>query len=174
MTILIIIFIITIFIAILALQHFFHDIFFMGPYVPTVPARVKQIIKFANLNENDIVCDLGCGDARILIEAAQSAKCKCFGYEISWIPYILAKMRTKNYSNIKILRQNFMKVSLNNYSAVFIYLLPIRNYEVLEDKLYNELEPGSKVIVEAFPFKKWKPSRVESFDDGGKVYIYEK
>lgn len=174
MVILGIIFLITIFIAVLAFQHFFHDIFFMGPYVPSVPARVKQIVKMAKLESNDVICDLGCGDARILLEAANTAKCKCYGYEISWIPYFLAKMKTKRNNNIKILRQNFMKVSLKQYSVVFIYLLPIRNYQKLEKKLFAELAEGSKVIVEAFPFKDWKPSKIETFDDGGKVYIYEK
>src|SRR4028118_1196763 len=41
------------------------------PYVPTAPAVVDAMLKTTQVRKDDVVYDLGCGDGRIVITAAQ-------------------------------------------------------------------------------------------------------
>jgi hypothetical protein len=55
----------------------------MGPeldagFITTWPETVDGMLKLAQVNRNDLVCDLGCGDGRIVIAAAKN-----YGAEVS-------------------------------------------------------------------------------------------
>ena len=41
------------------------------PYVPTPPAVVETMLKLGEVRKGDILYDLGCGDGRIVVMAAQ-------------------------------------------------------------------------------------------------------
>ena len=43
----------------------------LGPYVPTPPHVVSRLLKLGSLRAGDVVYDLGCGDGRVLREAAK-------------------------------------------------------------------------------------------------------
>lgn len=158
--------------SVVMLQHFWHDIFSMAPFVPTSKARVRQLIDFAQIKTGETVIDLGCGDGRLLVAAAKQGA-NCIGYEISWVPYLWAKFNSRKYSDIKIIRSNFMKVDLSKADIVFAYLLPKKSYDKLRIKLQTELVGNAKVVVEAFSFKNWQHSIINNFEDGGSVYIYK-
>ena len=51
-------------------------------YVPTPPAVVEAMLKMANVSGSDVVYDLGCGDGRIPIAAAQKYGARGVGIDI--------------------------------------------------------------------------------------------
>src|SRR3546814_486379 len=52
------------------------------PYVPTRPAVVDAMLKIADVKQGDVVYDLGCGDGRIVIAAAQKYGATGKGFDI--------------------------------------------------------------------------------------------
>src|SRR5580692_204261 len=65
----------------------------LAPYVASPAKVVDRMLELANIRPGETVFDLGCGDGRILIEAAQKYKAKAIGIEIS--PKIAEEARVK-------------------------------------------------------------------------------
>src|SRR5579885_3013184 len=53
------------------------------PYVPTPPEVVEAMLKLGGVNKNDILYDLGCGDGRIVVMAAQKFGAHGTGVDIN-------------------------------------------------------------------------------------------
>lgn len=54
----------------------------VGPQAPTPDDAVEEALGIMNLNSESVPCDLGCGDARVLIKAVQRSGCRGIGVEI--------------------------------------------------------------------------------------------
>jgi len=88
-------------------------------------ATIHEILKSMRLKEGVVLYDLGCGDGRVLIEAAKlQPKGRYIGVERAFVPYMLAKYRTKNYKSITIQRKNVLAHSFEDADIVFVYLMP--------------------------------------------------
>jgi SAM-dependent methyltransferase len=122
-----------------------------APWLPTRKKETERMINLANLKSGDVVYDLGCGDGRLLLAARKKVPgIKIVGAEISFLLYLIARLRIKN-----ILFKNLFKVDLSKADVVFIYLLP-KCYEQLKAKLSAELKPGSRVVVGVWPIQGWE------------------
>src|SRR5690348_836296 len=53
-----------------------------GPYVPTPQAVVDAMLDFAKVGSKDFVIDLGSGDGRIVLTAAQRYNARGMGFDI--------------------------------------------------------------------------------------------
>ncbi len=149
---------------------------FYVPYVPTPKKIAKKMIEVANLKKKQRVFDLGAGDGRIIIYADKKG-CISTGFELSWLPFILAKINILiQRSKAKIYRKNFLKKSLENVDCVFCYLWP-SVMKKLQAKFEKEMKKGSKVVSYCFPVKNWKPIRkvptIKGRGDAFLIYIYE-
>jgi SAM-dependent methyltransferase len=54
-----------------------------GPYVPTENKVVEGMLKLAGVKSTDVVYDLGCGDGRIVIMAAENFGAHGVGVDIN-------------------------------------------------------------------------------------------
>eukprot|EP00927_Polykrikos_kofoidii_P060452 TRINITY_DN55431_c0_g1_i1.p1 TRINITY_DN55431_c0_g1~~TRINITY_DN55431_c0_g1_i1.p1 ORF type:complete len:449 (+),score=59.23 TRINITY_DN55431_c0_g1_i1:142-1488(+) len=54
----------------------------LAPFLPTASTRIPHIFAAARLRETDVFYDIGCGDGRILHEAAARYGCRCVGLDI--------------------------------------------------------------------------------------------
>src|SRR5689334_9757395 len=52
------------------------------PYIPTPDHVVARMLSLAEVNERDIVYDLGCGDGRIVVTAAKERGARGMGIDI--------------------------------------------------------------------------------------------
>ena len=52
------------------------------PYVPTPQEVVERMLEMAQVKKGDVVYDLGSGDGRIVITAAQKYGVRAIGFEI--------------------------------------------------------------------------------------------
>lgn len=154
----------------------------LAPYVPSPQIVVDAILKLADLKPGEILYDVGCGDGRFIIPAAQKYGVKAIGIEIK---ENLAKETLKKIcelkleNRVKIISGNAMNVDFTDADVVIVYLTTSGN-EKLESKFENELRPGTRVISHDFEFPGWKPSRVEKIkEDKGKhatqhtIWIYK-
>ena len=149
----------------------------LAPYVAS-PVRVVDImLDLAKVKPGETVIDLGSGDGRILIAAAEKYKAKAIGIEIS------AKLVTEARQRIerdglgdlaKVIEGDIMQADLSNADVVTMYLESKAN-SALRPRLEKFLKPGARVVSHDYAIQGWKPTRVEKLDgrQGHVIYLYE-
>ena len=82
--------------------------FFLGaPYLPTLKKQVNAIFSIAEMKEGQTLIELGCGDGRVLVEAAKRG-INSVGYEINPILFLIALLRSKRYKDrIRLVYGNY-------------------------------------------------------------------
>jgi SAM-dependent methyltransferase len=66
-----------------------------APWVPLHKQDLQRVLRLMNLKGGEVVYDLGCGDGRIIAAAARHGA-RCTGFEISLLPFLLARLRTSH------------------------------------------------------------------------------
>ena len=130
------------------------------PFLSSPPEVVKRMLKVAEVGPGDIVCDLGCGDGRILIAAVEDFKAKeAVGYEIRDDVYkkALEEVAKANLQErIRIINSDFFQADLSRPSVITIYLNSSTN-ERLKQKLEKEASQGTRIVSHDFPMPGWRP-----------------
>ncbi|MBN8564158.1 class I SAM-dependent methyltransferase [Leptolyngbya boryana CZ1] len=132
------------------------------PYVPTPEEVVMGMLELANVGREDIVYDLGSGDGRLVITAAQKFGAKRgVGVEIN--PGLVnrsnANAREAGVSDrVQFIQQDLFQTNFSEASVVTLYLLPKINLQ-LRPKLLSDLKPGSRVVSHAFAMGDWTPDK---------------
>jgi len=160
----------------LAAQDFSKDN--LAPYLPSPQEVVEHMLDAARVKPGEMVYDLGSGDGRVVITAAQKYKANAVGIEIS---DILCKSAVKKInalglgSQVTIVHDSALKVDLSPADVVTIYLLTSSN-ERLRPNLEKYLKPTARVVSLNFGMPGWKPARVETVHADRQthtIYIYE-
>jgi len=128
------------------------------PYLPTEEPVVQAMLRLANVTENDVVYDLGCGDGRICIAAAKRGA-RAVGVDIDLVRIrecLENATRANVRDRVKFLRQSFFDTDLRGATVVMLYLLSNINVK-LRPKLLWELRPGSRLVINHFDIGDWKP-----------------
>ena len=118
-----------------------YSIFFGAPYVPTNTKFLKKIFNEVKLSKNDLVIDLGSGDGRMVLLAAQKGY-RAVGYEINPYLWLISLYRLRRYPNAKVKFKSFWRADISSADLVFTFLLT-KHMQKLEEKLSNEMKPGS-------------------------------
>ncbi|MSU45056.1 MAG: class I SAM-dependent methyltransferase [Candidatus Zambryskibacteria bacterium] len=150
-----------------------------APFVPVPKEIEKEIVSNLNLNNDSVLFDLGCGDARILTEASlEYPMIKAVGVEIAFLPFLLAKFKTRSYKNITIKREDIFRTDLKDATHVFLYLYP----KVINRLIHNikaQCKPGTTIVSCDFELDNYKPSKVIDLQNinpnskrGKKLFIY--
>jgi precorrin-6B methylase 2 len=137
--------------AIFLLVKFFVPVINGAIYLPTSMDRVKKMLDLSELKIGQTLIDLGSGDGRILIEAAQRGA-EAIGYEINPILVYLTKRKIKklNLNNrAKIFWGNFWQVNLGQADLVTVFGAPSIMAR-LEKKFLKELKSGAKICSYVF------------------------
>lgn len=154
----------------------------LAPFVPSPEAVVEQMLKLADVKPSDTVYDLGCGDGRIIIMAAQKFGANSVGVELDDDLYKQTSERIKELKlqdKVKIIHGDLLKVDLSPATVVTLYLLTSAN-EKLKPNLEKYLKKGARVVSHDFEVPGWKAEKTESVggDDGGfrdhTVYLYKR
>ncbi|MEZ5363277.1 MAG: class I SAM-dependent methyltransferase [Bryobacterales bacterium] len=133
----------------------------LAPYVPTPESVVEQMLDAAGVTKDDVVYDLGSGDGRILIAAAEEFHAKAVGIEIN--PTLVAQTRKKveelGLSDLVTVQQaHLMDADLSPATVVMVYLLSSSN-EQLKPKFEKSLPPRPRGLA------RLPVPRLEAFQD---------
>ncbi|HEY7913843.1 MAG TPA: class I SAM-dependent methyltransferase [Blastocatellia bacterium] len=143
------------------------------PYVPTPHEVVAEMLRMANVTKNDVVYDLGCGDGRIVIAAAQKHGARGVGIDINPVRVQEAQENAKTAGvtdRVKFFTQDLFETDLSEASVVTLYLLPSVNLK-LRPKLLKELKTGTRIVSHSFDMGDWKPDSAAEVD-GRKIYYW--
>ena len=143
-------------------------------FVPTPNDIVNAMLRLAAVTRKDTVYDLGCGDGRIVIAAAQKYGARGVGIDID--PDRVAEAtenvkRARVTGLVKIVRGDLFEADISEATVVTLYLLTELNRKV-RPKLLRDLRPGTRVVSHAFGMGgDWEPERQESVQ-GTPVYLW--
>lgn len=128
----------------------FGFVLFSGaPYLPTLNKQVKAALKLAKLKKGATILELGCGDGRVLISAAQQGL-NAVGYELNPVMFLIAWYRTRPYrQHVKVIFGNFWHKKWPTADAIYVFLLP-RLMDKLDQKITKQT---NSYIVISFAFK---------------------
>ena len=132
------------------------------PYVPTPTEVVEEMLKVANVGKNDVVYDLGCGDGRIVITAAQKYGARGIGIDINPERIKESNENAKKAGvsdRVKFVQQDLFETNFSEATVVTLYLLPAVNLR-LRPKLLADLKPGTRIVSHAFDMGDWAPDKI--------------
>lgn len=155
---------------------------FLAPFVATPIPVVRQMLILAELKPGDILFDLGSGDGRAVIMAAQDFGATSVGVELR---DDLAKRALDNIQKLdlnektKIIQKDIFTVDLSSANVVFLYLTTSAN-ERIKPKLEAELKLGTRIVSHDYEILGWKAKKVDNFCENPKLgypshtlYVYE-
>ncbi len=151
-----------------------------APYLQTPNEAVVKMLEMAQVRSNDLVYDLGSGDGRIVIAAAQKFKAKAIGIEID--PELIRESAREEESaiaqtpdirdRIKFVKQDLFKTDLRDATVITLYLLPQANLRV-RSEILPKLKSGTRVVSYEYDFGDLPPNRIEKIKiDGQEHMIY--
>lgn len=143
------------------------------PYVPTSPEVVAAMLELAEVNENDVVYDLGCGDGRIVITAAKKYGASGKGIDIDpeRISEATANAREAGVEEkVKFEQADLFESDFSEASVVTLYLLSTVNMK-LRPILLKQLKPGTRIVSHAFDMGDWEPDETRTVD-GARIYLW--
>ena len=137
-----------------------------GPFVPTPQAVVDAMLEVAQVGPGDFVVDLGSGDGRIVLTAAQRYSARGFGVDID--PELVKQSNAEAQrrglgERVSFREEDVLKARIDEATVVTLYLLP-GMMQQLQTRFTRELKPGTRVVSHDFPFGDWKPDREVSVD----------
>ena len=146
------------------------------PWVPTRYELIGHVMRVARVGPGDVFYDLGCGDGRVVIEAAKrGARGVCVEIREDLLKQAMEAARKEGVADrIRFVRADFHQVSVKDATVVYMYLLTRVN-ESLRPKLERELRLGARVVTLDFEVPGWKPVHVERHHTGGLeriIYLY--
>jgi SAM-dependent methyltransferase len=143
------------------------------PYVASEPRIVGAMLEMAHVTGSDTVYDLGCGDGRIVISAAQKYGARGVGIDINpaRIEEARANARSAGVSErVRFEVNDLFDADIRNATVVALYLLPEANLR-LRTRLLRELKPGTRVISHSFDMGDWKPDQ-DTLVDGDHLFLW--
>jgi predicted RNA methylase len=142
-----------------------------APWVPTPMHIVHKMLAMAGVGPEDLVYDLGCGDGRLIVAAAQHYGARAVGVEIDPLRYVWCQMRIVSLGlqeRVRVVYGDFFEQDLSDADVVTCYLLQTTN-EKLEKKLALELDLDARVVSNSFTFP---GLHLVGRDDQAQVYLY--
>lgn len=141
-------------------------------YVPTPQEVVDGMLRLAKVTGDDVVYDLGSGDGRIPITAAQKYGARGIGFDINPVRIAEANANLKAAGvgdKVRFVEADLFEQDLSEATVVTLYLLPSLNLK-LRPTLWK-LKPGTRIVSHSFDMGDWKPEATETID-GRTIYLW--
>jgi Methyltransferase domain len=141
-------------------------------YVPTPQELVAVMLDMAKVGKDDVVYDLGSGDGRLIVTAAQKYGATGVGIDID--PQRIAESKenakkSKVEDRVRFLEQDLFGSDFHDATVVTLYLLSELNVR-LRPQLFAQLKPGTRVVSHAFMMGDWQPDEHKSIEVNGQSY----
>lgn len=131
-------------------------------YIPTPYDAVDAMLELAQVSANDVLYDLGCGDGRLLIRAAQRWGTRGVGIDIdpNCIQQTQQNAHIAGVAHLIALQQgNLYESDITAATVVTLYLLPHLNARLCP-QLWQQLRPGTRIVSHQFDMGDWEPDEM--------------
>ncbi len=151
----------------------------LAPYLPTPETIVKRMLDLGQLKAGETMFDLGSGDGRIVIMAAQQYHAHAVGVELDpdLVESSSAKIRQLGLENTaRIIYGDVLKQDYSSADLITVYLLPDSNLK-LRPVLDATVRKGTRIVAHDFEIGGWTPVKQIAIADDGEgrshmLYLY--
>ena len=134
------------------------------PFITTPPEVVERMLQVAETRADDLVIDLGSGDGRIVIAAAQKFGARGVGIELdgALVQKSRAAARAAQVADkVSFIEGDVLAADISKATVITVYLLPDLMRK-LQSRFIQELAPGTRIVSHAFSMAGWAPDRTET------------
>ena len=150
----------------------------LAPYVPTAQIVVERMLEAGHVKPGDVVYDLGSGDGREVITAAQKFGALAVGVEL--LPDLCRKTEARIKAlgledRVRMVEGSALHVDLSPANVVTMFFTTLSN-ERLKPNLEKHLRIGARVVSNEFPVRGWRPTEVVRVKSGKMehtIFVYE-
>ena len=135
-------------------------------WLPTPDAMVERMLTMAKTTSADVVYDLGAGDGRLPIAAAQKFGAKAVGIEYDRDLAALARRNAERAGvagKVTIIQGDIFKEDFTRATVLTLYLLPDLNQQLRPTIL--TMKPGTRVVSHAWDMGEWEPDALQRLGD---------
>ena len=150
----------------------------LAPYYPTPLTIVERMLDLGQLKAGEKMFDLGSGDGRIVIMAAQKYHADATGVELDsdLVTSSQAKVRQLGLKTARIVYGDILKQDYSSANLITVYLLPESNIKV-RPILEEQLKKGTRIVAHDFVIGGWTPVKTVTIPDDGEgrshmLYLY--
>jgi protein-L-isoaspartate O-methyltransferase len=151
----------------------------LAPYYPTPELIVERMLQLAELKPGEKMFDMGSGDGRIVLMAAQKYKADATGVELDEDLVHRSRLSIKKRGldrSARIIHGDILKQDYSAADVITVYLLPVAN-DKLRPILDRQLKKGTRLVAHDFQFSNWTPEKVVDVADDGEgrshtLYLY--
>ncbi|MCG6920240.1 MAG: methyltransferase domain-containing protein [Acidobacteria bacterium] len=157
-------------------SHGREDVPDLAPYVATPMSVVGRMLELAGVGPEDVVFDLGCGDGRIVVAAAERYGARGVGVDLDPRRIHEARRLAKTAGVEPLVEFRVEDATATDFSratVLTLYLLPESN-ELLRPIMERRLASGARVISHEYEIPGWTPLHEEAVleDGGAEHYLY--
>jgi SAM-dependent methyltransferase len=119
------------------------------------------MLQLAHVTPDDVVYDLGSGDGRIVILAAQKYGARGVGVELDPKLVEISRQVAREGEvgdRVSFIQGDLFTADISAATVVTLWLSTSVNMR-LEAKLRRELRPGTRIVSHQFPIGSWAPDR---------------
>jgi SAM-dependent methyltransferase len=155
----------------------------LAPYYPTPMAVVEKMLELGELKPGELVYDLGSGDGRVVILAAQKFGARAVGFEIDppnvvYSRKLIAKLELTDLATIE--QKDLTLADFSKPDLLFVYLLPDSN-DKIRPLIESKARKGMRIVAHDFEFREWEPEKTVTVTDTSdfeprehKLYLYRR
>jgi SAM-dependent methyltransferase len=143
------------------------------PYTPTPQAMVDRMLELAEVKEGDFLIDLGCGDGRILVTAAERTGARGLGVDIDAQRLVEANALARKAGvadKVTFRKEDLFDTDISKATVLALYLGLAVNIE-LRPRILEMMKPGTRVLSHQFNMGDWLPDRTEPVE-GRTLYLW--
>jgi ribosomal protein L11 methylase PrmA len=147
-----------------------------APYITTPMDVVEKMLEVAEVRQGDVLYDLGCGDGRIAVTAAEKYGCRSSGFDIDpeRIRDSLENARRRGVEDLTTFEQrDVFTLDLSEVDVAAMYLLPRFMTRLVPQ--FNQMRPGSRIVAHDFAIAGIPPDKevkMISQEDGKEHTVY--
>ncbi|MBD3351959.1 MAG: hypothetical protein GF364_10785 [Candidatus Lokiarchaeota archaeon] len=129
----------------------------MIPYLPTPSKLIRKVLQSLNFKESAKLYDLGAGDGRVIVMAAEEFGFDSVGYEINKTLYkqalkLIAELPEDIQNKTKMIHGDMFSVNCSDANILFFYITP-KSHRYL-NHIISQCEKGTNIV-----FIRFQPSR---------------
>jgi len=153
----------------------------LAPYYPTPESVVQKMLQLGGLKASEKMFDLGSGDGRVIVMAAQKFGADATGIEMDkdlWTQSMEKIKQLGLQKTARIINGDIQKQDLSGANMLTVYLLPSSN-DKIRPMLEKQLKKGTRIVSHDFEFSGWTAEKVEHVEDDGEgrshtLYLYRR
>lgn len=142
----------------------------LGEFVPNDESIIDAMLDLAGARSSDVLYDLGCGDGRVLVRAAQRHGIRAIGIEWDAERVELARRRAHEArvsALVEVRSGDVNAADVGDATVVYTYLRDAQT--TLIPRLRRELRPGTRLVSREFDYGEWPPDGTDVLAHAGRI-----